>query len=324
MTRDNGFGVTRYVVMRSEIRVSAALVAAAVSTAAADPARKPSPPQYVAAAADAFTRAIAAEDQGDLEAAIALYHRALAIAPHPDAAYNAALVELRAHHARQAVADLHEYLTLAPDAKDRKEVEAMIASAANQPATIALQLLDRSGAFLGDKLAGYVLVDGVVARSPGALVADDQRTGALWSIALPPTSGGTHVVDLVTAVSFGTIVVPAAAGVTSKYSMTLRPRVDGNLVVSRPNDPMFAVSLSGKPVPAVPWRLQVDAGHHDLDVRYGAHPCVPVELEVPAARSGDVVEYVWVAPATPRDLARAPAQCGALTVQHQRLTFAPP
>jgi tetratricopeptide (TPR) repeat protein len=81
-----------------------------------------------ALARDWFSRAEAAETAKDNAAAARAYTCSFALVPHPSTAYNLARAAERAGDLKLALTAHREYLSLLPDAPDRKEVEARIAS----------------------------------------------------------------------------------------------------------------------------------------------------------------------------------------------------
>ncbi|MBA3456471.1 MAG: hypothetical protein H0T42_25505, partial [Deltaproteobacteria bacterium] len=87
--------------------------------------RKVASEKYSVESLASFVDAIIADKAGDLHTAEGKYRRIIDDG-HPSTAYNLADIKRRLEHYPQAIEFYKKYLQLAPDARDRREVERLI------------------------------------------------------------------------------------------------------------------------------------------------------------------------------------------------------
>jgi tetratricopeptide (TPR) repeat protein len=209
-----------------------ALALLVASTAAASP--KSAPDKYSQAAHDAFDAARAADAAGKLAEALKLYEKANAIAPNAATVYNIADVQRRKGNLEAAIKSYRKYLEMDPDAKDRADVEKLIDSLDATPGTLKISIGDEKG---------DVFVDG--------------RESTLER-SMPP---GEHVVEIVTSISYASTHCTVNRGVTRECKLHVKPRVDGNVVLSYKSHHGWTENKQH-------WqtlqRLAVEPGHYEL------------------------------------------------------------
>ena len=234
-----------------------------VSTALAAP--RPLPGRLAKAAGDAFTAAQKADAAGDLEEAVKQYRRAHAIAPHPDTLFNLADAHRRAKDYVDAITSLEAYLALAPDARDRKAVEKLIAELRALPGTLAIKC---------DAQDGRVFVDGkYVGMAPVNV----------------KVQAGTHQIDVITPVTHGDMACAVSPGKNRDCRVGAKPRDDGNVVISG------SWIMGGRNWPIGDQRFKVHGrftarpGRYEL--KLDDNQCAPVHVDVP---SGDEVTYAYI------------------------------
>ncbi|HWU86726.1 MAG TPA: hypothetical protein VN253_05610 [Kofleriaceae bacterium] len=294
--------------------VIAALTAGAAPASADEPAkRKATPDKFTKAAGEAFTEAVAADQAGDLRAALGLYQKAYAISPHPSTIYNIADVQRRLLLLTDALKSYETYLALSPAATDRKDVEAAIDKISKTPGTLLLGTGAASDPNAVDLKSAYVLVDGEVKIKPGTALQPLRARGSELGFAIP-VPGGPHIVDVVTAITHGHQTCRVPVGGQGSCNVSAKPRVDGRLVVSSP-ERTISVRVEPKGKSIVGQRVDVPAGKRRLLVRDRSFECRPVAADVPAG--GDVLLVFLSTPDYEFE------RCRAIDIKQQRLTFAP-
>lgn len=187
-----------------------ALALAAPTAALADEPNPDALPKRVEEAARAaFAEAQAADVAGDLATAIERYRYVQKIAPHPSVTYNLADVLRRKHDVRGAAREYRAYLKALPTAPDRVKVEKLVAALEATP--------------------GEVEVD--TRATDGIIFIDGKRQAATPPIFVE-LSPGPHRFDLITAISFRSLVHDVDFARDQSFSLTPPARVDGNVVLS--------------------------------------------------------------------------------------------
>jgi len=154
-------------------------------TAVAGPKKLPSTLEK--AAGKAFVAAQEADAKGDLNLATKQYQRAIEIAPHPDAYFNLADVQVRAKNVASAIRSYEKYLELAPEAKDRAAVEKRIAELLAMKGTLEMKF---------DEPDGLVFANGVLLG---------KMRGNY------PLRAGTYHIDVITPITYGSGTCEATA-----------------------------------------------------------------------------------------------------------------
>lgn len=286
---------------------------ALLHTAAADvTSRKTSPDQVTKAAGEAFADAVEADQKGDLRTALGLYRKAFEIAPHPSTIYNIADIQRRLGQLTHAIHSYETYLGLAPRASDREQVEALVATLARTPGTLLVTTFDPSNPKAIDLKRSYILVDGEVLVKPGAepvQVAGSSRP------AIPvEVRAGTHVVDVVTSISYGSQTCEVRPGERTDCSVHAPPRSDG-LFVASASDRGIKLLLEQDGKSKMHTRFDLPAGRARLMLRDRVFECRPLVIDV--AKGNDVVTYAFVGT---RDYDRV-ERCRTLTIKQHRLRF---
>jgi tetratricopeptide (TPR) repeat protein len=260
------------------MKLAALILLSTFSIAGADdkPVRKVEPPsdKLAAAAGEAFAKAKAADEKGDLDDAIRLYRKALAITPHADVYFNLADVQRRKKDIQGAIDSYKKYLELAPDAKDRKEVTKLIGDLEAMPGTIIIEV---------EESDALVFVDG----EPLQRNKDPKNP---FVIDMP---AGDHVVDVITAISHDNETCRSYHGSKRTCRLRPKPREDGNVVISGPSS-MYRASMgrSGSPTIHLKGRFSLEPGKHEIYVTSSRErQCKPLDVNV--AKGDSVVTYVW-------------------------------
>lgn len=288
-----------------------------IATAGPDEAvRKGSPDKFVKAAGEAFRAAVAADKSGDLRAALGLYQKAFAISPHPSTIYNIADVERRLNQLPQALKSYEIYLAIAPTAADKVQVEALIDKLTKTPGMLWVSTAPPSDPQAIDLTDAYILIDGEIKKQPGVEIhAGPYSFREGFGVDL---RSGMHVVDVVTAVSFGSAMCTFGPGENRECSVRAPPRSDG-AVVFNSNERGIEVRVPAKTnrrSTSREVRFDQPAGKQRLEVRDRSYECATIPLDVP--KGGDVA-YVFVSTTEHDRLER----CRSLkTVQH-KLHFTP-
>ncbi|HUS33563.1 MAG TPA: tetratricopeptide repeat protein [Kofleriaceae bacterium] len=289
------------------MKLAALLVVVGMASNAAAETRKGAPDKYVKAAGDAFAQAMAAEDKKDFRKATQLYERAFTIAPHAATAYNLALLKARLESWDEAAALYEIYLTLAPSAPDRKQVEAALAAALSATQKIVVKIED--GFDISD---AYVLVDGNIFAKPGFVPKrESDHDDPYFEV---PLTGGAHVIDVVSPVTYAHLEVNVDFRLA--FSIDLHPpaRVDGSLVVSSAGPKLWVQKL-GYMAGA---RLDV-SGKQSLPLYDDStYECVPLVADV---KKGNNVTFVYVSPVLKTRTENHPERCRKLTFKQLTLAF---
>lgn len=273
---------------------------------------KRAPDKFTKAAGDAFSAAAEADGKGDLRAALALYEKAYAISPHASTMYNIADVQRRLSLIRAAIRSYETYVALAPNAKDRAEVDALIDQLAKTPGTLVIftsPVTDRDSI---DLPAAFVLVDGEIKKRPGPVPAMKPRDRAEIHLQLPP---GEHVVDAVLPLTYATRSCDVEPGTQRFCQLEAEPRIDGNAVVSA-RTRRFEVLTERRGKPLVYKRFELPAGKRRLLVKDRSYGCAPLPIE-PAG--GNTVTYAFIDTTEYDGFKR----CRTLDIKQHRLQFEP-
>ena len=174
-----------------------------------EPAPDALPKRVEEAARAAFAEAQAADVAGDLTTAIERYRYVQKIAPHPSVTYNLADVLRRKHDIRGAAREYRAYLKALPTAPDRVKVEKVIATLEATPAEVEVDTRATDG---------VIFIDGV-----------RQTTAPPIFVEMTP---GPHRFDMITAISFRSLVHDVDFARDQSFSLTPPARVDGNVVLS--------------------------------------------------------------------------------------------
>lgn len=242
---------------------AALLLLLVAATAVAGP--KKLPPKLEKAAGKAFVAAQEADAKGDLNEATKQYQRAIEIAPHPDAYFNLADVQVRAKNIQSALRSYEKYLELAPEAKDRPAVEKRIAELLAMKGTLDMSF---------DEPDGLVFADGkLLGKTPGKY---DLRAG-------------TYHIDVITPITYGKGTCEAIALRSSSCHVGAPAREDGNVVIGAT---WSATGLSwwvDKQNFRMKGRFTAKPGTYELKVH--DRQCAPLKLVVPPS---DVLTYAFI------------------------------
>jgi len=281
-----------------------ALGPAAVAGPEADTAhRKVEPPadKLAAAAGEAFGRAKAADEKGDYDQALRLYRKALAISPHPNTQYNIADVQRRKKDFEGAIKSYRKYLEMDPQCSDRREVEQLIARLEAMPGTMIIEI---------EETGAKVFVEG----EPIKVAPEPAKRGDGYTYTLDMPAGA-YSVDVVTAISHDNDNCYVYRGGKRSCRIRLRPRVDGNLIISGPKA-MYRASMgyNGKTT-KLKQRYAVDPGRQELWVNR-SRQCKPMIVDV---AGGDVITYVWAE--VPEHWPSKYGECAELKYKVRKLKF---
>ena len=293
--------------------MKALLVIVALAGAAhAETKLKRAPDKFTKAAGDAFAAAAEMEGKGDLRAALALYEKAHAISPHPSTIYNIADVQRRLSLVTQAIRSYETYVAMAPDAKDRAEVDALIEQLAKTPGKLIIHTSNVTDRDSIDLAAAFILVDGEIKKRPGPVPTMKPHDRAEIHLQLPP---GEHVVDAVMPLTYATRSCDVEPGTQRFCMLEAEPRIDGNVVVSA-RTRRFDVLAERRGKQLVYKRFELPAGKHRLLVKDRSYGCAPLPLE---AAGGNAVTYAFI-DTTEYDGYK---RCRTLDIKQHRLQFEP-
>jgi tetratricopeptide (TPR) repeat protein len=288
------------------------LLALASAVAHAQPAksqRKAAPDKFTKAAGEAFTAALAADNQGDLRTALGLYQKAHAISPHPSTIYNIADVQRRLDMLRASIRSYETYLAMSPHAKDRREVEALIDQLAKTPGTLVIVSSRPSDPRSIDLATAFVLVDGKLLRRPGPITNVKPRNEPGIALQVPP---GEHVVDVVTSLTYAFRDCDVGPGEQRICELEAEPRIDGTVVISGSNRQLDILTAArGKDL--LYKRAELAPGKHRLHVKDRQYGCAPLAIDV---AGGNTVTYAFVG-TNEYEFKR----CRKLDIQQHRLQF---
>lgn len=285
-----------------------------VGAAQAQP-KKPPPDRFAKAAGDAFKAALAADEANDLPTALGLYKKAFAISPHPSTVYNIADVLRRQGKLSDAIHHFEIFLALNTNAKDAKEVEAVIAKLWATPAVLELRSTPPSDPNSVDLESAYVLVNGEIVKKAGEPAAFDPRTSAP-RIELQVPAGVEQTIDVITPLSFGSVRCRLPPGEKRDCDIRMEPRIDGSLVVSS-NDERRDLQVQIAVQKRVGReRVKVAPGKQTFELRDHNLECAArVTVDVP---KGTDVAYVFLDGHPTWFYQR----CRPIKVKQHRLTFA--
>lgn len=279
------------------------------SSALAQP--KQAPDKFVKAAGDVFAAAAAADAAGDLRTALGLYQKAHAISPHPNTMYNIADVQRRLGTLSEAIRGFETYLAMAPDAKDRPQVEKTLETLYATPGTLIVTTPEPSDPESLDLATAYVLAGGELKKKPGAVETHKIRKIPIITLTVPP---GEHVIDLVTPLTYATRECDVGPGETHFCELKAPPRIDGNAVVSAINR-RIEVQQDPRGKRLVFARFELPAGKHRLMVKDRNYNCAPITV-TPVANA---VAYTFVKSTEFEGFER----CRTLDIKQHKLTFDP-
>lgn len=281
-------------------------------TALAEPKTKKVPDKFAKAAGEAFAAATEADAKGDLRTALGLYEKAHAISPHPSTIYNIADVQRRLVQLRLAIRAYETYLVMAPEARDRAEVEALLVELARTPGTLALYTREARDRDAVELAAGIVLVDGQIKRRPGPVPEAKPRPRLEIRLQVEP---GKHVVDFVTPITYASAGCEVEPGGTTFCELRAEPRIDGNTVISA-IDRQLDVEQTSKDKDLVFKRVELPAGKQRLLVKDRSYGCAPLAIDV--APGGNTITYAFL------DTSEFGfRRCRTLDIKQHRLQFEP-
>jgi len=281
---------------------------AAAGTASAD--RKAPPDKFTKAASEAFAEATAADQKGDLRTALGLYQKAWEISPHPSTIYNIGDVQRRLGDVTAAIKAFETYLALAPGASDRKDIEALLDKLARTPGTLVIKTGPASDPNAIDFKGAYILVDGEIRARPGAQVKLDRDNRPIVELEVRT---GSHVVDVVTALTFGSRKCKVGPNGREDCLLTAKPRIDGRVVISE--GAQVGVTAKPKGDRLAGKRFELPPGRHRLLVRDRWFECPPLLVEAPAG--GSAVAYVFLG----SDEWSRFERCRKLDIKQHKLAF---
>lgn len=278
-----------------------------------DAVRKGTPDKFVKAASEAFRAAVAADQAGQLRDALGLYQKAFAISPHPSTIYNIADVQRRLAMLPQAIKSYEIYLAVSPTAPDKAQVEALVDKLSKTPGMLWVSTSPPSDPQAMDLTNAFILVDGEIKKQPGTEIhAGPYNFREGFGIDL---RAGQHVVDVVTAVNFGSEMCKFGPGENEECHVTAPPRTDGTVVFNS-NDRSIEVRLPAKPnrrPEAREVRFQLPAGKQRLQITDRNFECPAVWIDVPKSD----IAYVFVSTTEHDRLER----CRSLKIVQQKLHF---
>ncbi|HVK85416.1 MAG TPA: tetratricopeptide repeat protein [Kofleriaceae bacterium] len=291
------------------------LACALASAAHASPKRKTTPDKFTRAASEAFIAAVAADQKGDLRAALGLYTKAFAISPHPSTAYNMADVQLRLNQVKEAMKSYETYLALAPSAPDRADVERLLQKLVEGPAVLTVKTTMASDPSSVSFKWMYVLVDGVIVKKPGVAPIESEQPRLNFDVA-----PGEHLVEVISDVTYGRRACVVKPAERNECLMTAPPRIDGTIVISGDDRLVIWTSPPSRkdrsPDSVLGKRITLPPGKRKLLVRDRNYECAPILVDVPG---GSDLGYLNVTTKESDDLRR----CRALDIKRLRLKFDP-
>ena len=290
------------------------VLVALAHTAVADPVRKKTPTtdKFSKAAAEAFTEALTYDEKGDLATALGLYEKAQGIAPHPNTAYNIGDVYRRMGRISDAILMFETYLSMWPDAPDRKECEVIIDKLVHTTGTLYLITGPKSDPESLTWKDFYVFVDGELVAKLGTQPTPVAGERDKLAIAVQ-VQGGNHAIDAVSSISYAHSECKIIAGGKDFCSLRGKPRIDGHAVF-RSGDRGLGVHKD-KNHGFYADRVEVAAGHQRLMVRDRSFECPPLDVEVPGGPND--LAYVYLDTTEYEGLER----CRKLTIKQKKLHF---
>jgi hypothetical protein len=285
---------------------------ALAGVAHAQPKRKAAPDKFAKAASEAFNAAVDADTKGDLRTALALFEKAHAISPHPSTIFNVADVNRRLGQLKPAIRGFETYLAMAPDAKDRADVEKTLDELYKTPGTIFVITTEATDRDSVDLTAGFILVSGEIKKRPGPVPVIKPRNITGVTLTVPP---GEHVVDFVTPITYATRQCEVGPGEQRWCELKAEPRIDGNAVVSA-YDRSFDVIAERRGKDLVYKRFDLPAGKHRLLVKDRSFGCAPLPME---SGGNNTVAYAFLGTTEYKGLKR----CRTIDIKQHRLQFDP-
>jgi len=294
--------------------LTALLVLAGVAHANPSLRKKP-PDKFSKAASEAFAEAAVADEKGDLATALGLYEKANAISPNPSCSYNIGDVQRRMGQLPAALKSYATYLALAPDAVDRKEVEATIEKLQHTPGTALLFTAPASDPNAVTFKDMYILVDGELVLKPGTVPKPGYKEiGNQLAVAVD-LKAGRHVIDVVSSLTFGSQICFIKIGERMPCRITAKPRIDGRVVINAiEGDIKVLPEPRGKSL--VKERFDLPPGHAKLLVRDRSFECAPLSFDV---APGADLTYVFLGSADYSGVER----CRAFDIKKHKLHFDP-
>ncbi len=277
--------------------------------------RKAAPDKFAKAASEAFIAAAAADEKGDLPTALGLYQKANAISPNPSCSYNMADVQRRLGKLPDALKSYTTYLATAPEAPDRKDVEATIEKLQRTPGTALLFTSPASDPNSVTFKDMYIFVDGELALKPGAAVPQAEKQLGMQLAVPVEMRAGKHTIDIISSLTYGTAFCWIKIGEKQPCRITAKPRIDGRVVINAPETDVKVLSEPhGKSVTKE--RFELPAGKTRLLVRDRQYECTPLTFDV--APGGDVT-YIFLATSDYEGIER----CRTFDVKKHKLHFEP-
>lgn len=301
-------------------RTALLLLLGLTTTAAAEgPAkRKSAPDKFTKAAGEAFVAAAVADQKGDLPTALGLYQKAYAISPHESTIYNIADVERRLGKLTEAIHSYETYLAIAPEATDRKTVEAVVEKLQTTPGSVFILTGRASDPKAVDLATAYILFSGKIMVKPGTPMTEAVDAGANRGFELT-VAPGTYYVDTVTPLTYSMSVCVVKPGERQLCGVSAPPRIDGNVVISGEDRNLTVVVKREEKRhddTRMYKRIEQPPGRQRLFVRDGQYECPPLAIDVP--NNGDVA-YTFI-----REVERnSVPRCRAFDIKQHRLKFAP-
>jgi tetratricopeptide (TPR) repeat protein len=258
------------------LRVTASILCGLLAAAeAAPPTQKPIPVDYPIAAMKLFAAAVVLERDGDLADARRAYERSNDKQPHASAYFNLGRIYLQSEEYGDAIRHFQKYLELAPTARDRAEVTALIESLRSTVHPVWIE-----GGVSGDEGEALVLLDGVViGRSP-----------MTYKIPI-----GTHIVERITSGGYGESRLHIAPGAPTNGRISMQSRAPGNVVIGGFAGMSMTIK-EGEHELRLGGRFALPVGRHTTDL--AGQLCVPITIVVKAVTE---VTYVYVERGKPAD-----------------------
>ena len=225
--------------------------------------------------------------------------------------FNIADVQRRLALLPAAIKSFEMYLALSPQAPDRAAVEAVVAKLEQTPTTLHIKMGSSQDVESIDLRTAYILVDGKVQTRPGTEPRRLPDGDFAITLDVPP---GKHIVDVVTAITYGSVRCGRGPGEKDFCTLRARPRLDGQIVLSA-RDSSIQVLARPRERSLTYQRAELAPGRHKLLVQDRDYECPALVVEVPR---GDDVAYVFV---DTREYKFE--RCRKLELVRQRLTFAP-
>lgn len=253
--------------------------------------RKIASEKYSTESLSVFVDAIIADKAGDLYTAESNYRRIIKDG-HASTAYNLADIKRRLEHYPQAVEFYQQYLELAPDAPDRKDVENLISLIENRPPSAVID---------GEDMDAVILVDGkLIGPSP---------------VVLPSPTKGGHVADRIGPKTYRHQKFSTYSTSTEHVQMNYE-EAEGNVILS--GGQMLQLAGAWEEAGAkyvLPGRFTLPPGHYETYVKSAKHACNKIAFDV---SKGDELTYVFI----DLDARDSGKFCKNLTAKQQKIRLA--